>query len=140
MSHSKLFHFYSLTISQQTNVNMIYIFLIKYVMEVWWLRLQGRFNPGKTRKFFLFSVCCFGAYEIRLQVFAIFLQIHVIIKSWRGRKRYPLSLRCVQVPVTIQETGDWGIKKLWLLSLQTPMVHVSIREHPKNEDLFESLI
>ena len=57
----------------------------------------------------------------------------------KQRRMYPLSLRCVQVPVIIQETGDWGMYKLWLLSSQKSMVHVSMREHTKNEDLFESL-
>ena len=49
----------------------------------------------------------------------------------KQKRRYPLPFRCVQVPITIQETGDWRTYKLQLLSSETSMVHVSMREYPK---------
>ena len=45
----------------------------------------------------------------------------------------------MQVLVTVQEPGCWGTYKLQLLPSQTSMVHVSMREHEKHEDIFESL-
>ena len=51
----------------------------------------------------------------------------------RGSSLFPYV---VQVPITIQETGDLEIHKLLLLSSQASMVHEGT---PKNEDLFESL-
>ena len=57
----------------------------------------------------------------------------------KQRRRYPLSLIWVKVPITFQETVDWGTYKLQLLSSQMSMVHIFMRENAKNEDLFESL-
>ena len=51
-------------------------------------------------------------------------------------KKVPSFRRCVQVPVTTQETGDWGTFMVQLLSSKMSMVLVSMREH---QDLFESL-
>ena len=72
-------------------------------------------TPAKARTFFLFVDGCFKAHEIDLWVFEELLQIHVIINSYKKcRRRYPLSVSCVQVPVTIQEKDDWGTYNLQL--------------------------
>ena len=52
---------------------------------------------------------------------------HIATES--ERRIYPISLRCVQVPVTIQETGECGTYTFWLLSSQTSIV--SMNEDPK---------
>ena len=49
----------------------------------WWLRWVQLIGWGNKNKniFLLFLVGCFGIYEIHLWVFAILLQIHLIINS-----------------------------------------------------------
>ena len=53
-------------------------------------------QPRQEKYFLLFSVGCFGAYEIHL-----FSICHIAVNT-RNNK---LSLKCLQVPVTIQEAG-----------------------------------
>ena len=84
----------------------------------------------------MFGAGCFGTYEIYLNIFIIFLQI-LEIKSL-GNEEEGISLRCVQVPVTI---GIQGIVQHTtinssLTDVPGPGLHKGIS---KNEDLFESL-
>ena len=83
-------HHFSMSLSLLPLSNLHHpeiVYLHSAILEAWWLRWQGRRLrtektwvqfPAKAKQK-LFSVGCFGAYEISLLVFAVLLQIHVII-------------------------------------------------------------
>ena len=88
---------------------------------VWWLRRQGRglmterswvWILVKTRKSDFFLVFCWllwNQLDLPLNICCICLQMHVITNNYGNREEENLlSLWCVQVPVTLQETGVWG--------------------------------
>ena len=114
----------------------------KYLeLQLEWLRWQGRrlrtegpgFNPIRSKKN-IFSCFQFVALEPMRSTSKC---VHVIINNHKWRRRHAFSVRWVQVPVTIQETGDWGTYMLQLLPLQTSMVHISTRENQNMKIYFK---
>ena len=72
------------------------------------LKCHG-FKPGPMQKQQKNIFSCFwlvACYRPPKSIFSIAANKCDNKQSLKRRKRYPLSLRCVQLPVTTQETGD----------------------------------